>query len=248
MSRLFQGMVFLSVFLCVMTAEAQIIINEVDCSQGAVDTQEFIELYDGGTGNTSLTGYVVVLYTGVTDTSYRAEDLDGYTTDAAGYFVIGSLGMGTEIEINPGASGWLDDGAAAVAVYAADGADFPDGTAVTAANLVDAVVYDTDDPDDAGLISTLLNAGQGQVNENGNGTEATESMGRCPNGTGGAGNTSTYTWGSPSVSATNDCLSATPTPTWTPVPVTPTPTPPPTDTPTPLPTDTPTPLPTDTPT
>ena len=39
------------------------------------------------------------------------------------------------------------------------------GTLVTTTNLIDAVVYDTDDPDDAGLL-VLLNPGEPQLNEN----------------------------------------------------------------------------------
>ena len=42
-----------------------------------------------------------------------------------------------------------------------------------------------------GLLA-LLNAGQPQVNENGGGNGATQSSQRCPNGAGGARNTSTY--------------------------------------------------------
>jgi len=45
-------------------------------------------LYDGGTGNTDLSGLVVVLFNGNGDISYNAFDLDGYSTDADGYFVI----------------------------------------------------------------------------------------------------------------------------------------------------------------
>lgn len=203
---------------------AQVIINEVDSDQVSDDTQEFIELYDGGIGNTDLTGYVVVLFTGIGDVSYDAFDLDGYTTDSMGYFVIGSLGMGTDIEVDPGSSGWLENGPDAVALFLDDATSFPDGTAVTAINLVDALVYDTDDGDALNLIATLLNAGQGQINENENGTGELESMGRCPNGTGGAMNTDAYSWDAPSAGSDNVCILATPTPiptatpTWPPAP------------------------------
>ena len=60
----------------------------------------------------------------------------------------------------------IQNGADAVALYQADAADFPNDTPVTTANLIDAIVYDTDDGDDAGLLP-LLNAGQPQVNEDG---------------------------------------------------------------------------------
>src|SRR6185369_10225897 len=66
-----------------------VIINEIDADTPGTDTAEFIELYDGAVGNTSLNGLVVVLFNGNGDVSYNAYDLDGRTTDANGYFVIG---------------------------------------------------------------------------------------------------------------------------------------------------------------
>ncbi len=231
-----------------------VIINEVDSDTPGGDVAEFIELYDGGIGNTSLDGHVVVLYNGSTDVSYLAVDLDGYSTNAQGYFVIGSTGMGTPIELPPGSGGWIQNGQDAVALYLANGSDFPNGTAVTLTNLVDALVYDTSDADDPGLL-VLLNTSEPQIDENMNAHSDIESMQRCPNGTGGARNTSTYALLAPTMGVANTCIFPTDTPTETPVP---TDTPLPTDTPTepPVPTDTPTetpvatdtPLPTDTPT
>src|SRR5262249_59464080 len=69
-----------------------------------------------------------------------------------------------------------------------------DALPISTANLQDAIVYDTDDPDDAGLL-VLLNPDQPQVNENGGGSGTTQSSQRCPNGSGGARNTSTYQQG-----------------------------------------------------
>ncbi len=60
-------------------APPNVVINEVDSDQVGTDTTEFVELYDGGTGNTSLTGLVVVFYNGSDDESYAAFDLDGRT-------------------------------------------------------------------------------------------------------------------------------------------------------------------------
>ena len=67
-----------------------IIINETDADTAGTDTLEFVELYDGGTGNVSLDGLTVVFYNGSSDTSYNAFDLDGYTTDINGFFVLGN--------------------------------------------------------------------------------------------------------------------------------------------------------------
>jgi predicted extracellular nuclease len=98
----------------------------------------------------------------------------------------------------------LQNGADAVAIYASDAADFPNGTALTTDNLVDAIVYDTDDADDTGLL-TLLNAGQPQVNENGGGDKGYHSNQRCPNGEGGVRNTETYDQFPPTPGAENTC-------------------------------------------
>src|SRR5439155_22987619 len=51
----------------------------------------------------------------------------------------------------------------------------------------------------------LLNAGQPQVNENGGGNGETQSSQRCPNGTGGGRNTSTYLQSTPTPGAVNSC-------------------------------------------
>jgi hypothetical protein len=45
----------------------ELIINEVDADQTGTDVAEFVELYDGGIGNTDLTGLVLVLINGTDD-------------------------------------------------------------------------------------------------------------------------------------------------------------------------------------
>jgi uncharacterized protein len=181
---------------------AELIINEVDADTPGTDAAEFIELYDGGVGNTPLDGFVVVLYNGSNDLSYGAFDLDGYTTDANGYFLLGNAAVpGVDLIF---ANNFLQNGADAVALYLGDAADFPNNTPVTTTNLVDAIVYDTDDPDDAGLLP-LLNAGQPQVNENEGGKGADYANQRCPNGAGGARNTDTYDQFPPTPGEANLC-------------------------------------------
>ncbi len=185
---------------------APFIINEVDSDQNSSDTAEFIEIYDGGTGNLSLTGTVMVLFNGTGDVVYRAYDLDGYGTDAGGYFVIGSVAS-AEYYVAPGTSGWLQNGPDAVALYTGNAADFPNGTTVTAtnlSNLIDALVYNNDGTTDAEL-QVLLNAGQPQVNENGRSAGTTHSNQRCPNGSGGARNTATYYQNAPTAHTVNLC-------------------------------------------
>jgi len=155
------------------------VINEVDADTPGSDTAEFIEIF--WTPSTALDGYVVVLFNGSTDLSYYAIDLDGYSTDSNGFFMIGSTGMGTEIEISPGGSGWLQNGADAVALYLDDATSFPTDTPVTSTNLIDALVYDTADADDSGL---LMGLGETiQYDESVNGASATESVQRKMDGT-----------------------------------------------------------------
>ena len=96
----------------------------------------------------------------------------------------------------------LQNGADAVALYMGDATDFPNGTAVTATNLVDALVYDTNDGDDAGLLALLL-PGQPQINEDGNGNKDFESNQRCPDGAGVARVTSGYIQDSPTPGSEN---------------------------------------------
>ena len=181
---------------------SNIIINEVDSDTPGADVAEFIELYDGGVGNTSLTGLVVVLFNGSNDLSYGAFDLDGRTTDANGYFVLGNPGVtGVDFTFT---AGLLQNGADAVAIYQGDATSFPNNTPVTTTNLIDAVVYDTADADDPGLL-VLLNSGQPQVDEDAGGAAATDSIQRCPNGSGGGRNTSSYLARTPSPDAANNC-------------------------------------------
>jgi hypothetical protein len=177
------------------------LINEVDSDTPGADAAEFVELYDGGTGNTDLGGLVVVFFNGNGDTSYAAYDLDGRRTNAQGYFLLGNGGLSPDVTF---ANGLLQNGADAVALYEANAADFPGGTPVTSVRLVDAIVYDTSDADDPGLLP-LLNPGELQVNENEGGVSAEDSIQRCPNGTGGPRNTSTYAASAPSPAAPNVC-------------------------------------------
>jgi endonuclease G len=191
----------------------KVMINEVDADTLGSDAAEFVELYDGGVGNTPLQGLVVVFFEGATGTgkqSYAAFDLDGYSTDANGYFVIGDPGVaGASLILDPGEFGALSNGPDAVALYVGSASDFPNGTNATTTNLQDAIVYGTDDPSASGLLP-LLNAGQTIVNENATGSSQTQSSQRCPNGMGGFRNTSPYYPGAPTPGAVNNCPASRP--------------------------------------
>ncbi|NND02824.1 MAG: ExeM/NucH family extracellular endonuclease, partial [Acidimicrobiia bacterium] len=174
--------------------------------QAGTDSAEFVELYDGGVGNTALDGLVLVLYNGSDDASYEAFDLDGQSTGADGYFVLCANAANTancDLDVAPDTN-LIQNGADAVALHTGDAADFPEDTPVTTVGLIDALVYDTNDTDDAGL-SVLLNTGQPQVNEGGGGDAPGDSNQRCPNGSGGARNTDTYAQWQPTPGAENAC-------------------------------------------
>ena len=184
-----------------------ILINEVDADQVSTDAAEFVELYDGGSGNTDLTGLSLVLFNGSDDASYLAFDLDGFATDSDGYFVVcgdAANVVNCDLDVAPNTN-LIQNGADAIALYTDDAINFPNDTPVTISNLVDAIVYDTSDSDDAGLL-VLLNAGQPQVNERGGGNGTAHSNQRCPNGSGGARNTGTYEQFLPTAGAENVCV------------------------------------------
>ena len=161
--------------------QAQFVINEVDADTPGTDTAEFIELYDGGLGNQSLDGLSVVLYNGSDDASYQAFDLDGFSTDADGFFVLGNDGV-NGASLTFGSNG-LQNGADAVALVRGDASDFPNDTPLAdldASTLVDALVYGTGDADDAELLAGL---GQSvQYDEDANGQKDTQSVSRNPDG------------------------------------------------------------------
>ena len=155
-----------------------VVINEVDCDQSGPDSQEFVELY--GTPNMSLTGYTIVFFNGNNSLAYSSFDLDGYSLDANGFFVLGNpLVPNVDLTFDPGASGFLQNGPDAVALYLADATAWPVDAPVSSTGLVDAVVYGTADPDATGLI-TVLTPGQLQVNETAG--NIAECLARVPDG------------------------------------------------------------------
>jgi endonuclease I len=171
-----------------------IIINEVD----AVGTSEFIEIK--GTPGTSLNDVTLVLYQGSDDTNYHLLDLSAQSIPANGYLLI-SDAAGLTPDTGLGAT--LNDDASAVAIYFSNISNFAPGAAVTSTDIIDALVYDSGQADDAGLL-TLLNAFEPQVNEDSNSALLTESNARCADGKGGALNTSSYMQVTPTAGEINN--------------------------------------------
>lgn len=184
-----------------------VLINEVDSDSVGTDILEFVELFDGGAGSTALDGLVLVCFNGNGDTSYRAIDLDGFSTDASGYLVAGNSAVANVSFVFP--SNGLQNGPDAVALFSGNASDFPNGTTVTTPGIIDAIVYDTNDRDDAEL-AVLVNARQPQVNEGGSGDKDNHSNQRCANGTGGERNTDTYEQFLATPGAENICMAPAP--------------------------------------
>lgn len=160
----------LTTFLLSLLGWSQtLIINELDPDSPSTDTAEFVEL-KSQTPNFSTDGYILVFFNGSTsggDSSYMVIDLNGYVTDNNGLLVIGSEGVSPfpQVFISENV---IQNGADAVGVYQASVSDFPEGTLATQTNLIDAMVYDTNDADDVGLLTLL-----GETNQyNDNGTNA----------------------------------------------------------------------------
>jgi hypothetical protein len=167
--------------LCISTVAfgqiTDVRINEVDQDQPGTDTTEFVELY--GPANTPLDGLVIVFINGAGDASYDVYDLDGYSTDELGFFVLGSAQVpNVDAILNPNAQGSIQNGQDAIALYEGNGADWPGGTPVSSSNIVDAMVYSSDDgPDD--VLTAALTPGQTILNVPGN---SPFSFSRVPDG------------------------------------------------------------------
>jgi phosphatidylserine/phosphatidylglycerophosphate/cardiolipin synthase-like enzyme len=178
-------------------SQAQVVINEVDADQVGTDAAEFIELY--GAPGQSLNGMVMVWFNGAAATSYKAVDLSGNVIPASGYFVIGNAGVAN---VNITFTGnTLQNGADGIAIYTATVAAWPNGTAVSATGLVDALVYGTADADATNLL-TVLTPGQPQADETAATPTLNNSSSRLPDG-GAPFNTSAYVAQLPTPGASN---------------------------------------------
>ncbi|MBM3864080.1 MAG: hypothetical protein FJ385_09085, partial [Verrucomicrobia bacterium] len=174
-----------------------IVINEVNVSPS---TDEFIELYNDSDDEIPLDGLLIVLYNGNGDVSYLAKDLSGYVIPARGFFVFGNASI-SGADIADLAGGFLQDGADAVALIIGKATDFPNASPVGTINgiLLDALVYGTNDANDAELLAALAPSGV-QVNES---TTAVVSMARIPDG-GAAFDALAFVPALPTPGSTND--------------------------------------------
>ncbi len=183
MKKILVGVLALLPILLSAQVIPYVVFNELNMDNpGGPDIAEFVELY--GTPNGSLDSLVIVLYDGDTDASYWAIDLDGYTLNAFGFFTIGNAAVPGVDYILPDATIQNDENA--IALYVGDAVDFPDGTAPTSADLIDAAVYSTADPTSLNLITGLgldiLVPGYFQLDETAQQFGADLSLSRIPDG------------------------------------------------------------------
>ena len=165
---------------------SQVVINEIDPDTPSTDQKEFIEL-KSTTANFSLNGYVLVFFNATSTSpfagtlSYNAIDLDGYSTDINGNFLIGNV-----LLIPSPALSMLDtslqNGPDAVALYQANGSDFPLNTPATATGLVHAIAYSNNATTQPSALMTILNLSV-CINENATSNAANHSIQRKLDGT-----------------------------------------------------------------
>lgn len=141
-----------------LSTYSQVVINELDADTPGTDTKEFLEL-KSVSPNFSLNGYVVVFFNagtnGLGNVSYLALDLDGYTTDVNGLFLIGNNQVSpTPSYIIPNAS--IQNGPDVVAIYQANASDFPLDSPATANNLINALAYSANASSSPSTIMNIL--------------------------------------------------------------------------------------------
>ncbi|XP_038075465.1 uncharacterized protein LOC119743169 isoform X1 [Patiria miniata] len=139
---------------CPTRDNPDVLINEINLPE----REQFIELFDLGSGFTLLDDFLVVLYSAAGN-ALQVISLAGYTTDARGYFVLGvqdahNIG-GVYYEF---AEGFIDPNSGGVALYRTEGGSFTllVGDMVTTQGLVDAVIYTNDQGNLGPALYTLM--------------------------------------------------------------------------------------------
>ncbi|XP_038046951.1 uncharacterized protein LOC119721160 isoform X2 [Patiria miniata] len=154
-------------------------INEINVATDDEQTNQFVEIFDGGLGQQQLDGVVLVLYKGRNSLSYQAIDLTGYSTDAHGFCVVGwvnNTNVNLGLEFDP-TVGFIKSGSNAVALHLSPHQRFRAGSLASDYNLIDAVVYGQDPALE--LLHTLL-PHQRVLNEVGGSTSSGDrSISRC---------------------------------------------------------------------
>jgi hypothetical protein len=174
----------LIVLLISFASNAQVFINELDCDTPSTDDKEFIEL-KSTTPNFPLDGYVLVFFNGnptgsTANSSYFTINLNGLTTDVNGIILIGNT-LISPVPEKIFSDNTIQNGPDGVGLYLGSPADFPLNTLATKVNLIDALVYDTQDIDATALMSLL--GVTTQIDEGQNNLQTTQSIQRKNDGT-----------------------------------------------------------------
>lgn len=179
-------LLYITFFLTSWFSNAQVVINEIDPDTPSTDQKEFIELHSA-TANFSLNGYVLVFYNATSTSpysgtlSYNAIDLDGFSTDINGNFLVGNVLLSPTPALSmPDAM--LQNGPDVIALYLANGSDFPIGTPATATAMIDAIAYSNGGTTQPTALMTALGLTV-CVNENSTSNAANHSIQRKVDGT-----------------------------------------------------------------
>ena len=176
------------------SAQAALIINEIDYDQPGSDTAEFIELHNPDTNPVALEGYTLELVNGSNGSVYGSFELSGLLIAAQGYLVLCSDPAAVaNCSIDTAAGSWIQNGGS-------------DGDAVAllyGTTLVDSVVYE-------GIGASLGPYAEGGSFAASDSNSIILSIARLPDGldtdfNAGDFDTACLTPGSPNLGGTGDC-------------------------------------------
>lgn len=159
-------------------SQAALLISEIDCDTTSTDDLEFIEIMNTGpmACDFSTNPVTLVFFDGGKDWSYQAVQLTG-TLASGGLLLVGNSSLSPQPDIVIPQNS-IQNGADAVALYSGNASDWPDEKSPIDGYL-DAIVYDTDDADDPGLLAIFSTV---QINENQNRNKDGESIQRVGTG------------------------------------------------------------------
>ena len=150
-------LLFNLIVLLGFSANAQVVINELDADTPGSDQLEFIEL-KSAVANFPLDGYVLVFYNETTTSCYYAYDLDGFSTDINGIAHFGNS------QVSPAPAGIISNnkiqnGPDVVALYLGNATDFQfsiqPGTIATPTNMINALAYSSSNTAPTNLMTIL---------------------------------------------------------------------------------------------
>ena len=150
-------LLFNLIVLLGFSANAQVVINELDADTPGSDQLEFIEL-KSAVANFPLDGFVLVFYNETTTSCYYAYDLDGFSTDINGIAHFGNS------QVSPAPAGIISNnkiqnGPDVVALYLGNASDFQfsiqPGTIATPTNMINALAYSSSNTAPTNLMTIL---------------------------------------------------------------------------------------------